>query len=135
MTLVLFGALGGVIAIFTSWLITGFLFHRFQAETPGTWRPEGPRQYAAASALDVFAGAAIGLLYWHTGGVHIGGGAGWLFRGALFGVLAWLALALPVILSMATFVYLHRGVVVGLLLDWLAVALLASIACAWAVRA
>jgi hypothetical protein len=36
---------------------------------------------------------------------------------------------------MATFVKLHRGVVVGLLLDWLAVALLASIACAWAVRA
>jgi hypothetical protein len=36
------GAVAGMVSIFTSWLITGVLFHRYQRLTPATWRPEGP---------------------------------------------------------------------------------------------
>lgn len=131
MRFIAFGALGGLFAVFTSWLITGVLFHRFQALTPETWRPEGPREYTISSILQVFSGAAIGLLFWHTGGLHIGR-VGWLETGFIYGILLWLALALPIVLSMALFIRLHRGMVVGILLQWLVSAQLATLACAWA---
>src|ERR1019366_7338447 len=92
------GAAGGVISIFTSWFLTGYLFHAFQRLTPETWRAEGPKQYALSSITQVFAGAALGVLYFATGGVsHLGTG-GWLVSGVAFGLVAWTALACPVIL-------------------------------------
>jgi len=41
--------------------------------------------------------------------------------GLLFGFGCWAALALPVLLSIAIVVNLHRGVIAGLLLNWLLV--------------
>lgn len=37
------GLIAGVISVFTSWLWMGVIFHRYQRETPETWRPEGSR--------------------------------------------------------------------------------------------
>lgn len=130
------GAAAGVVAIFTSWLVTGFLFHPYQRLTPATWRPaEGPRQYALSSTITVGAALAISVLFALTGGVRALGGAGWLANGLAFGALCWATLAVPILLSMAVFVNLHRGVIVGLLLDWLLVSLLAGAATSWAVAA
>lgn len=132
MRMLVAGAVGGVASIFTSWLITGTLFHRYQRLTPDTWRPEGPREYGLSSLVQVAAGIAVGLLYYVTGGpTHLEPQA-WLARGVLFGAVVWLAAACPIHAMSAIFVRLHRGVVVGLLLDSLAALCLVGLACAWA---
>ena len=66
-----------------------------------------------------------------TDGFHALVGKGWLLQGGLFGVLCWADLGAPVLFSIALFVNLHRGVVVGLLLDWLLVSLFSGVAAAW----
>jgi hypothetical protein len=132
MRLVIAGAVGGFLSIFTSWLITGNLFHRYQRLTPETWRPEGPKQYGLSSVLQILQGAALGVLFFATGGMSALPGAAWPLRGLVFGALAWLALACPVILGTAIYVKLHRGVVVGLLLDSVVAVQLMSWAAAWA---
>jgi len=128
------GAVAGILSIFTSWLITGVLFHRFQRLTPATWRPEGPQQYALASALNVLASVLLALFLTATGGVGPISGATWPANGALFGAMCWTVAAAPVLLSVAIFVNVNRGVVIGLLLDWLVVAVLAGVITAWALQ-
>jgi len=131
--LVIAGAVGGFLSIFTSWLITGHVFHRFQRLTPETWRPEGPKQYALSTLMQTLEGAAVGVFFYATGGISTAGPGGWLVRGFLFGGLGWLALVCPTILGSAIYVRLHRGVVAGLLLDSLLAVLFMSWGCAWAV--
>lgn len=124
------GLISGVCGIFTSWLITGTIFHPFQARTPQTWRAsEGAAQYAASSGLTVLSALGITILYAATGGLH--SVAGPITNGVCFGLLSWAALALPITLSFAIFVNIDKGVVIGLLLDWLAVCLLAGGVAGW----
>lgn len=133
--ILLAGTVAGVAGILTSWLVTGMAFHPYQRLTPATWRTsEGPRQYALASGTTVLAALMIALFFSLTGGVTAFGGAGWVANGLLFGLLCWAALGAPVLCSLALFVNVHRGVVVGLLLDWLLVGLLAGLAAAWTLR-
>ena len=128
--ILLSGLMSGVIGVFTSWLITGMLFHRFQARTPQTWRTsEGPRHYAAASGLTILAALVITAFFAATGGLH--GVTGPIRNGVYFGFMCWAALALPVILSSAVFVNLHKVFVAGLLLDWLALSLVAGGIAGW----
>jgi hypothetical protein len=111
------GLIAGVISGFTSWLSMGVIFHRYQRETPETWRPEGSRSYIAASLLHIL--AAIACLFtlvvrFKVGIFAVG------FQGSFyFAICIWGALALPILLESATFVRLHRLVVIGRLLDWL----------------
>jgi len=128
------GAGAGILSIFTSYLITAVLFHRYQRLTPATWRPEGPREYALASGLNVLAGVLLALFFTATGGVGPLSGGSWLANGALFGALCWAAGAAPVLLSTAIFVNVHRGVIIGGLLDWLVAAILAGVITAWALQ-
>jgi len=136
LTRILFaGALAGVLGVLTSWLVTGVAFHPYQRLTPATWRAtEGPRQYAFASGATVLAAVMIVLFFSLTGGVHALAGTGWLLQGLCFCFLCWAALGAPVLFSIALFVNVHRGVVVGLLLDWLLVSLLAGAVAAWTLR-
>jgi hypothetical protein len=128
--ILLAGLISGVIGVFTSWLITGMLFHPFQAKTPQTWRPsEGSRQYAGASALTILAAFIISAFFAATGGLH--GVTGPVTNGVYFGFLCWAALALPMTLSSALFINLNRGFVAGLLLDWLVLSLLAGGVAGW----
>jgi len=128
--IVIAGAVGGFVSIFTSWAITGALFHRFQRLTPETWRPEGPKQYTLSSAVQILAGAAVGLLYFATGGATRFGATSWLTGVLLFGSLVWLATACPLHLVNAVYVKIHRGVVAGILLDSLVGLLIVGCACA-----
>lgn len=132
--LLLAGALAGLAGTMTSWLVTGHLFHRFQARTPATWRAaEGYQQYTIASAITLASAILVALLYGLTGGIGALVGASWLTGGLAFGLLAWATLTAPVLCSISLFVNIDRGMVVGLLLDWLLVALMAGAAAAYAV--
>ena len=126
--------ISGVAGVFTSWLITGVIFHPFQARTPNSWRAsEGGAQYAAASGLTVLAAVVITTFYAATRGVH-GITAGPITNGVYFGFLCWAALGLPVTLSSALFINVHKAFVLGLLLDWLVVSLLAGGIAGWLLR-
>ena len=132
--LLIAGGVGGLVSVFTSWLIIGALFHRYQRLTPDTWRPEGPAQYATSSLVQVLAGAAFGLLWYVTGGASAVIQTGWLARGLAFGAVVWLAVACPIHLISAVYVRLHKGHVAGALLDSLVGLLVVGCACAWAAR-
>jgi len=128
------GLAGGVVSVVTSWLLVGVIFHRFQARTPATWRPgEGSAQYARSSGLTILAALVIATTFFLTGAIALGHGS-WLAAGLAFGALVWGALALPIILDVALYVNLHRGFVVGLLVNWLVVCLICSTAAAAAMR-
>ena len=132
--LVVAGAVGGGLSVFSSGIITGWLFHRYQSLTPETWRREGPVQYTLSGLLAIFSGAMVGLFYFVTDGVDPIIVTGWAASGLVFGFLLWLAVSLPSIVGSALYINLHRGVVAGLLLDSLVAQLLMGLACGWAGR-
>ena len=125
------GLIAGVISIFTSWLLMGGIFHRFQRETPQTWRAEGAASYTLASLLHIFAAIAIACLLTLMVRFNVGTFSGGLRGSVLFAVCLWGAVALPMIVESALFIRIHRLVVVGRLLDWLVTALLASVITGW----
>ena len=119
MTILFPGLIAGFIGVFTSWLITGTIFHPWQRRTPNTWRPEGSVQYASASALHILAALGVSALCSAArvrsipGGLHIA-------------LLAWAATAVPVLASSGLFVNLHPLVIVGLIVDWLVLVAMAG---------
>ena len=130
------GAVAGLLANATGYLITGRWFHRYQAHTPNTWRAsESWTQYRYATLVRIGACIAIALLYAALGTVTPAVAGGAVARGATFGMILWAATVLPVVLEVALFVNWHRGFVLGLLLDWLVVCVvaggLASVAVGW----
>jgi hypothetical protein len=129
------GVISGIAANVTGYLITGSLFHRYQSNTPATWRPvESAAHYAYAAAIRVAACIGIALL---ASGVwsSLPALATPLLTGLCFGLILWAVTIVPVVLEAALFVNWHRGFVMGLLLDWLTVCLLASGSTAFAIGA
>ena len=125
------GLIAGVLSIFTSWMWMGFVFHRFQRETPETWRAEGPRSYIAGIFFHFL--AAIGIACLLT--LFIRFGVGFFGTGILanlrFALCIWGAISLPIVLESAVFIRLHPLVVLGQLLDWLSTSVLASLITGW----
>jgi hypothetical protein len=125
---ILAGGIAGVLSNATGYLITGVVFHPYQAHTPATWRtPESWTHYTYASVLRICACVAIALFYGAlaaTGPAAMGSLAG----SAGFGAVLWVAVAGPLILETSLFVKWHPGFVAGLLLDWLVLCVLASVA-------
>ena len=128
-------AIAGVAANASGYLITGRLFHRYQSNTPATWRTvESWTHYSYAAGIRIAVCIGIAILY---SGVRasLPGGASGLLTGLGFGLILWTGAILPVVLEAALFVNWHRGFVIGLLLDWLVVCLLAGGSAAVAVGA
>ena len=124
------GAIAGILSIFTGWFWLGVVFHRFQKQTPNTWRPENSRSYALSSAitfLSCIAIATLFLLVARMGGVFGGGFAG-AFR---FAAVSWMALAAPVAINAAVFVNLHPWFVLGQVINSLTTTLLACTITGW----
>ena len=125
MHVILVGALAGtLLSGTTSYLITGRLFHRFQASTPRTWRAESWRSHALATAGQAAAGAAMACVFITAGSPANGSGLIPLAL-AVWGTLA------AFLLVLAIYVRWHPGFVLGLLLDWLIFALAVFCCCAW----
>jgi hypothetical protein len=130
------GAIAGVVANVTGYVITGRLFHRYQAMTPNTWRAtESWTHYLYAAAVRISASIALGFLYATVVAASPVFGLEPISRGAGFGSILWAVTILPVVLEVALFVNWHRHFVVGLLLDWLVVCVLSSVSAAVAVGA
>jgi hypothetical protein len=130
------GVIAGILANATGYLITGRLFHPYQAKTPNTWRKaESWAHYQYATAIRIAACVGIGLFYAALEPTVASLGASAISRGVSFGGLLWGVTVLPLVLEVALFVNWHRGFVTGLVIDWLVVCVLASVAAAVAVGA
>jgi len=124
------GAVAGIISIVTGWLWFGLVFHRFQKQTPNTWRPENNRSYALSSMIRLLTCIAIAtffLLVARMGGVFAGGLPG-AFR---FAAVSWMALAAPLLIDAAVFINLHPWVVLCQVIDALTTSVLACTIAAW----
>lgn len=128
------GVIAGIGANVTGYVITGRLFHPYQAKTPNTWRQtETWAHYQYAAAARIAGCIGIGLLYAAVGTASTFLSAHAILRGLSFGSILWAVTILPLVVEVALFVNWHRGFVVGLLLDWLVVCLLAGAAAAVAI--
>jgi hypothetical protein len=105
----------------------GVVFHGYQRETPNTWRAEGPRSYIAATLLHILASIGIACLLTLMARFNIDFFGTGVVSNLRFAGCIWLAVSLPIILESAVFVRFHPLVVVGQLLDWLSVAVLACV--------
>ncbi len=132
MRILLAGALSSVAAIVMGWLFTGWLFHRFQGRTPATWKnPSLRRTLLGIGVNDVLFGFAFAAFFGLVGGIGRFNVDNWIGMGVVFGAGAWGAIALPMGLAMLVFMEVHRGAIVGILLDWLASSIAAGLICAF----
>jgi hypothetical protein len=128
------GAIAGLVANAAGYLITGRLFHPYQARTPNTWRAtESWTHYLYSTAIRIAACIAVAFLYVALRSASPTFGEGAIARGGTFGLMLWAVTILPVVIEIALFVNWHRGFVLGLVLDWLVVCVLASTSAAIAV--
>jgi len=61
----------GFANICIEWFIIGFLFHKSQALTPNTWRPESNRSYMYSTLLSFLFGALFTFFYWKIGSKYV----------------------------------------------------------------
>jgi hypothetical protein len=125
------GFIAGVISILASWLWIGVVFHRFQKETPETWRPEGPRNYIGAILLRLLAALGIACLFTLIVRFNVAFFAAGMAGSLRFAMCLWGAISLPMILESAIFVRLHPLVVLGELLDWLTTSVVVCVTTGW----
>src|ERR1700730_526500 len=111
--ILLAGAASAVTAFAIQYILIAWLFHDYQRLTPATWRPEGPREYFLSSCVTLAGGIAFAVLFAMTGNALTSRMGHCLPAGLLFGLACFVALPLPIILSQASFVNLHRGFVTG----------------------
>ena len=95
---------------FVQWLIVGFLFHKFQATTPMTWRKESNRSYVISTLFSFFFAAMVTLVISLWISKY---GAMKSIQGMEFGAICWLTFAIPLELGSAVYVNYSRMFVLG----------------------
>jgi len=129
MKIFLAAVISAVVGIAVDWLVSLKLFHRYRGRTPNTYRPSAHRRHGLMWSSIVLAAFTYAVFFAITGGIGWLNVTQWVRMGVLFGVGCWMALALPLVLSLSVFINLHRGVVIGLLMDWLLLSVSFGIVC------
>ena len=108
----------------TDWLFAGDWLHR-RWTYKEVWRANESRAIALTSPLPFLTCAAFAYLAWRLG-LHS------LASTVRLGVAVWVIGPLPLILTNAAFIKLHRVFVASFALGWLVKLLIAAAAVAWA---
>ena len=99
-----------VAVTFIQWFFIGFLFHKYQALTPSTWRKENSRSYAASMVLSLFFAFMFATIFyfWKNkyGEMHFA-------DGIKFGVICWLTFSVTIEIGSAIYVNYSRMFVAG----------------------
>jgi len=61
----------GFASTLIEWFIIGFLFHKYQALTPQTWRPESNKSYMYSTLLSFLFGVLFTLFYLKIGANYV----------------------------------------------------------------
>jgi hypothetical protein len=61
------GAASAIASLVIAYVIIAWLLHDYQKLTPGTWRAEGPREYALSSLVYLASGFGFAILFAMTG--------------------------------------------------------------------
>jgi len=96
---------------FIQWFFIGFLFHKYQASTPATWRKENNRSYAASMLISLFFAFMFTIisLIWKS---NLDGTMN-IVDGIIFGAIFWLAFSVTAEIGNAIYVNYSRMFVVG----------------------
>lgn len=124
------GAASSIASLVIAYIVIAWLFHDYQKLTPSTWRPEGPREYTLSTLVYLISGFGFAILFAMTGTTLTARFGHWLTAGLIFGLICFVALSLPVLLSDAIFINIHRGFVIGTLLNSLLTCLACGVICA-----
>lgn len=127
--IVLSAVISAAVGIAVDWLVSLKLFHRYRRRTPDTYRPAARRRHVLMWSSIVLAAFTYAIFFAVTGGIGWLNVTQWVRIGVLFGVGCWMALALPLVLWLSVFINLHRGVIIGLLIDWLLLSVTFGIVC------
>jgi len=118
----------GVANIFIEWFFIGFLFYKYQALTPQTWRKETTKSYTYSSLLSLVFGALFTLFYFKIGSKYVVYGS--VLSACKFGLLCFGCFVLIREINSAIYVNFDNRFTVGALLASLFTFLAAaSIAC------
>ena len=119
------------IAITTiQWFFVGFLFHKYQALTPATWRKESNRSYFASTIIALLFSFLFTTLFYHWMGLH----TGMHYIDALkFAAMCWLTFSVTLEIGNAVYVNYSPIFVLGKCLSSL-VEYLVALSIAWALH-
>ena len=122
-----------VVATFTDWYFFGVLFHDRYAATPGIWKKYRDKK-------DEMRSIALSELYMSVSlfvFIVVCSSQAWtsLSRATLAALVAWVMIPLPLLITNAIYIPMHRLIVLSHSLGWLARLLVASICVAVLVKA
>jgi hypothetical protein len=109
---------------FIQWFFIGFLFHKYQALTPNTWRKENIRSYAASMVLSLFFAFMFSTIIYLCKNKY---GDLYLLDGIKFGAICWLTFYIPYEIGAAFYVNYSRMFVLGACLSSLVEYIVAGI--------
>ena len=99
-----------VVITLVQWFFIGYLFHKYQALTPATWRKESYRSYAVSTVLTFFASL---LFAWIFSIWKLRCGTMGTVDGIKFGLVCSLAFIIPSAIGDAIYVNLSPKMVAG----------------------
>jgi hypothetical protein len=113
------------------WFVIGFLFHKSQALTPNTWRPESNRSYMYSTLLSFLFGALFTLFYFKIGVNYVIYGNIWSH--IKLGLICFACFSFILELSNAIYINYDKKFVAGKLiascLSYLSAAIVAGFFC------
>ncbi len=121
----------GVANTFIEWLFIGFLFHKAQAATPQTWRPESGKSYFYSTLLSFLFGALFTLFYLKVGVNYVILGNVWSH--IKLGLICYACFGFILAVSNAIYINYSRKFVLGTMiasvLTYVSAAIIAGLFC------
>jgi hypothetical protein len=129
---VLAGFAGGLAGALWAGIVSSALLARRPELSAAGWRPDTAWRVLHTAALYGLCGAAAGLLFWLGWGLVAFTSTPWLAVGATYGVLLWVATALPALTLLALRVPALRAAGVVMAIEALVAAVSVGLLCAFA---
>jgi hypothetical protein len=126
------GVSGGLVGVLWSSLVTMPWLLRLRPEATAVLRHENSTLLFAQALLLALGGAALGFLFWLGWALAAIVSAPWYAIGALFGLLAWAGIAVPLLGTTALRLQRFAGVARVLAVEWLVTCLAVGLFCALA---
>jgi len=119
----------GLVHTCIEWFIIGFLFHKYQALTPQTWRPESNTSYTYSTVLSFLFGTLFTLFYVKIGAHYVLPKS--IFSDIKLALICFACFSLIIELGTAIYVNYNKMFVVGKLLasclNFIAAAIIAGL--------